>query len=227
MATLPAIDHFHSAPEVRPLPSAGVTRFQRYYGPLRHPARPGPSLTGGRLEVTRLHRGGLPVLRGTPVCQRACVDYSDSRIAEQVFGYRTQATATSTRAVQSPGVPRSRGGSAAAICVFGAYRTFTCVRARWLAESLARPFTPRASTRSLPPLLSGLLPATTPVTGWGCLPLSSHTLTRRTRETACRVSPHGEGTSRAVPHLARRYTACRFAFARRPVRSTPNAKTSG
>src|SRR5208337_2415819 len=33
--------------ELRSLPSAGVTRFQRYYEPLRHPRAPGLSLAGG------------------------------------------------------------------------------------------------------------------------------------------------------------------------------------
>ncbi len=49
--------------EPRPLPSAGITRLRRYYGPLRHPARPGLSLAGLRLAVTRRHRVGFPVLR--------------------------------------------------------------------------------------------------------------------------------------------------------------------
>ena len=39
--------------ELRPLPSTGVTRRRRYYGPIRHPGRPGLSLTGVRLRVTR------------------------------------------------------------------------------------------------------------------------------------------------------------------------------
>src|SRR5208282_4911430 len=40
--------------ELRSLPSAGVTRFPRYYEPLRHPAAPGPSLTGVRLVLSSL-----------------------------------------------------------------------------------------------------------------------------------------------------------------------------
>ena len=35
--------------ELRSLPSAGVTRFPRYYEPLRHPRAPGLSLAGVRL----------------------------------------------------------------------------------------------------------------------------------------------------------------------------------
>ena len=38
--------------ELRSLPSAGVTRLQRYYEPLRHPTAPGLSLTGVRLILS-------------------------------------------------------------------------------------------------------------------------------------------------------------------------------
>ena len=55
------------APELRPLPSPGVTRLHRYYEPLRHPAAPGPSLTGIRLVVPD-HATGLPVLRMSSLC---------------------------------------------------------------------------------------------------------------------------------------------------------------
>ncbi len=40
--------------ELRTLPSAGVTRFLRYYEPLRHPRAPGLSLTGVRLVLSSL-----------------------------------------------------------------------------------------------------------------------------------------------------------------------------
>src|SRR5471032_2197770 len=56
--------------ELRPLPSTGVTRFRRYYGPLRHPRRPGLSLAGIRLAVTRRHRWGFPC-SVFPLCLRA------------------------------------------------------------------------------------------------------------------------------------------------------------
>ncbi len=49
MATLQTLDLFHNAPEVRLLPSTGVTRLQRYYGPVRLPRWPGLSLAGVRL----------------------------------------------------------------------------------------------------------------------------------------------------------------------------------
>ncbi len=59
--------------ELRPLPSTGVTRRQQYYGPLRHPRRPGLSLAGVRLRVTRPHRLGFPVLRWISVYRHAVV----------------------------------------------------------------------------------------------------------------------------------------------------------
>ena len=55
------------SPEPRPLPSTGITRLQRYYGPLRHPKAPGPSLAGVRLAIVD-HAVGLPVLRALPLC---------------------------------------------------------------------------------------------------------------------------------------------------------------
>ncbi len=40
--------------ELRSLPSTRVTRFPRYYGPLRHPRAPGLSLTGVQLVLSLL-----------------------------------------------------------------------------------------------------------------------------------------------------------------------------
>src|SRR5271163_1016663 len=59
--------------ELRPLPSAGITRLRRYYGPLRHPRRPSLSLTGVWLRVTHPHRMGPPVLRSISVYRHAVV----------------------------------------------------------------------------------------------------------------------------------------------------------
>src|SRR4029077_6749653 len=53
--------------ELRPLPSPGITRLHRYYGPLRHPSAPGLSLTGVRLIIPD-HAVGLPVLRALSLC---------------------------------------------------------------------------------------------------------------------------------------------------------------
>src|SRR6476660_4684491 len=53
--------------ELRPLPSTGITRLQRYCEPLRHPSAPGLSLTGVRLIIPD-HALGLPVLRARSLC---------------------------------------------------------------------------------------------------------------------------------------------------------------
>ncbi len=53
--------------ELRPLSSTGITRLPRYYGPLRHPRVPGPSLTGVRLIVPGSHRGASRVARASLV----------------------------------------------------------------------------------------------------------------------------------------------------------------
>ena len=55
--------------ELRPLPSTGVDRLHRYYEPVRHPGRPGLSLAGVRLGVTRSRRWGFPCCLGSP-CAR-------------------------------------------------------------------------------------------------------------------------------------------------------------
>ena len=53
--------------ELRPLPSTRVTRFPRYYEPLRHPRAPGLSLTGVRLVLSF---PDLTTLWGLPCCVR-------------------------------------------------------------------------------------------------------------------------------------------------------------
>src|SRR6267143_3308058 len=46
--------------ELRPLPSTGITRFQRYYEPLRHPKAPGLSLAGFQLVIALTTPWGFP-----------------------------------------------------------------------------------------------------------------------------------------------------------------------
>src|SRR5258705_9875400 len=46
--------------ELRPLPSTGITRFQRYYEPLRHPKAPGLSLAGLQLVIALTTPWGFP-----------------------------------------------------------------------------------------------------------------------------------------------------------------------
>jgi hypothetical protein len=90
--------------EPRPLRSTGVTRFRRYYGPLRHLPQPGLSLTGVRLAVTRRHHGRLPVLRWFPPANMP------SPLPRWTCGgYRSPES-------HSGGLPRYAGGSASTSC---------------------------------------------------------------------------------------------------------------
>src|SRR3984893_14180034 len=53
--------------ELRPLPSPGITRLQRYCEPLRHPSAPRLSLTCVRVIIPA-HASGFPVLRALSLC---------------------------------------------------------------------------------------------------------------------------------------------------------------
>src|SRR5271157_4122426 len=59
--------------EPRPLPSTGVTRLQRYYGPLRYPRRPSLSLAGVWLRGSAPSPLGFPVLRWISMYRHAVV----------------------------------------------------------------------------------------------------------------------------------------------------------
>ena len=50
--------------QLRPLPFPGITRLQQYYGPLRHPRRPGLALTSCRLIPPAISAGASRVASG-------------------------------------------------------------------------------------------------------------------------------------------------------------------
>src|SRR5271169_5779863 len=68
--------------ELRPLPSPGVTRLQRYYKPLRHPTVPSLSLTGVWLVIPD-RALGLPVLRALSLCT-CCRQYPGAAIGRRL-----------------------------------------------------------------------------------------------------------------------------------------------
>ena len=102
--------------QLRPLPSTGITRLLRYYGPPRHPMRPGLSLTSFRLIQLRSPRG-LPVLRLVPVCIHA--------IANTPAGLVRPIRSCS---LPSGGLPSFLGGSAPASPVSGPARRSLTLR---------------------------------------------------------------------------------------------------
>jgi len=136
------------SPELRPLPSIGVTRLQRYYEPLRHPKAPGLSLAGVRL----LGRPSTP--RGFPCCVRfplctCCRHYPGAA-----------AGILSALSPSRISLPRLESRVDLRIDLFEACSAFTRVTACTLAPS---PYfvtvSPKASTVSLPPQLLRLHPA--------------------------------------------------------------------
>jgi hypothetical protein len=76
--------------ELRPLPSAGITRFPRYYGPIRHPKMPG--LCRHRRPVGRPR----PAPWGFPCCARfPCVHAGATAPAQRLCSYLLNPTAVS------------------------------------------------------------------------------------------------------------------------------------
>jgi len=89
--------------QLRPLPSAGVTRLHRYYEPLRHPSQPGRSLTSCQLIHTAITAGTSRVAYG-PLGLHAVAN-TPAGLMEFVRSYHSI----------SFGLPRNRGGSAPAL----------------------------------------------------------------------------------------------------------------
>jgi hypothetical protein len=89
--------------QLRPLPSTGVTRLRRYYEPLRHPIRPGLSLTSCQLIRTAITAGTSRVAYG-PLCLHAVAN-TPAGLMEFVRSYDSTIF----------GLPRNRGGSAPAL----------------------------------------------------------------------------------------------------------------
>src|SRR5436305_10117685 len=109
--------------QLTPLPSPGIARLQRYYGPLRHPRAPGLSLAGVRLIIPD-HALGLPVLRALSLC--ACCRHYPG------------AAAGDTASLVSPSrisLPRKGDRVGLRIVLFEACSAFTRVTACTLVKS--------------------------------------------------------------------------------------------
>ena len=129
-----------AALELRPLPSAGVTRFPRYYGPLRHPARPDLTLAGCRL-ARATPPPGLPVLRPFPSSMRAVATTPAEAVGACVARFPTHAS-----------LPRQLGESASASSVSRPARRSLALPPAWSLGRPRRPFVIRVlQPMSLPP----------------------------------------------------------------------------
>ena len=89
--------------QLRPLPSAGVTRLRQYYEPLRHPSQPGRSLTSCQLIRTAITAGTSRVAYG-PLCLHAVAN-TPAGLMEFVRSYDST----------NFGLPSNRDGSAPAL----------------------------------------------------------------------------------------------------------------
>ena len=133
--------------ELRLLPSTGITRLRRYYGPLRHPRAPGLSLAGVRLIIPD-HTKGLPVLRALSLCT-CCRHYPGAAAGH---GLRSDAQPYQPSPERRPGRP--------AHCPFrGLHGVHLRCGLYTRAGHLNATRYPKASAISLPPWLLRLLPA--------------------------------------------------------------------
>ena len=133
-----AVGRFHSAPEVRSLPSTGITRLPRYYEPVRHPsaARPVPRGLPVGSVVPPL---GLPVLP---------VDSSSLHaIASTPAGLVEPCRSSLDQRRPSPSVP----WVGSRIARFEVCSAFTRVMACMFADSQMEPFPGVLQPKSLPP----------------------------------------------------------------------------
>jgi len=115
--------------QLRLLPSAGVTRFQRYYEPLRHPSQPGLSLASCQLIRPAITAGTSRVASG-PHCLHAVAN-TPAGLLELVRSYCST----------NFGLPRYRGGSAPALTVSGPVQRSLTLRPARLPSRLATLYT--------------------------------------------------------------------------------------
>src|SRR5436309_1551769 len=153
--------------ELRPLPSPGITRLQRYCEPLRHPSAPGLSLTGVRLIV-------LITRRGFPCCVRFPCVHAAATTPVQQMGVLVAQNHPSVSAF-----PDSTIGSACTSTFSRFARRLLALRPAHSRGHQIRDLYPGASDISSPPCLPRLLPAGA-IAGWALHPLENAALSRRT-----------------------------------------------
>ena len=173
--------------EPGPLPSTGVTRLQRYYGPIRHPMTPGPSVTGVRF--------GRPRPR-----------HRVSRVACAFLVYmlpplprRGDGRSHCAHPFRRVSLPRNGSRVGPRIDRFEACSAFTRVAACTLALPPTWLALPEGFSQFVTSLAAPVLPAGA-FAGWASHPLESAALARRTPTAVGRSA--GE-TSDDVPDTAR------------------------
>jgi hypothetical protein len=76
------VGHFHRVPEVRPLPSPGITRLRRYYEPVRHPSAARPVPRGRPVEKPLPPTAGVSRVASVLPVQTCCRHYPGGIVAE-------------------------------------------------------------------------------------------------------------------------------------------------
>ena len=123
--------------EPRPLPSTGITRFQRYYGPLRHPQSARPVPRGSPVWRSRhRHRGGFPCCFGSPYIDMPPPVPRRDRWIKSLVGRRIPAEDQES---SDDGLPQDIDGSAPTTDISRPHRKFTFVAACLLAEPPSGP----------------------------------------------------------------------------------------
>ena len=143
----PILGSFKSVPEVRVLPSAGITQPQRYYDPVRHP--PGPPSCDDVEAATLAQDGSPPITRFTlPTC-RAYYPDGPERVR---------------LSVASPlhsGLPRISGGSASMTSLSRPAQALLTLRPTGLLDRPTAAFVTRLRPAQLPRQAARLLPGPT------------------------------------------------------------------
>src|ERR1700693_5829789 len=147
---------FESTPEVRVLPSAGITRLQRSYDPVRLPPMPPP---GSDVEAATLAPNGSPPI--TRIIFPTCRAH-----------YPGGSSGCSCRLLpRSRGLPQMAGGSASALSLSRPAQASLTLRPAGLLSRLKRPLSRGSSPSGYPaePLVSYQI--NRQLSGWNLPPL--------------------------------------------------------
>src|SRR5206468_9584768 len=175
------LTRFVSAPEVRVLPSTGVTRLQQYYDPVRLPLRPPPFATSRPLPSPK---------RASPV---ACITFPPCRAH-----YPGGPDGCARRLLPHLcGLPRIAGGSASASSLSRPAQALPTLRPAGLLDRPRRPLSRGFSVTSYPATLLVSYQTYRQLSGWILPPLVIHAL-RGTRRYAGRHCPGVASLARAT-----------------------------
>src|SRR6266700_7291332 len=206
-------------PEVRTLPSTGITRLQQYYDPLRLLSGP-PCLP--RRWVVPDHNRSPPITRiALPAC---CAHYPGGSVRVRVSGFLPRSVLPSL-------LPRRVG---IRIATFEACSGFTRVTARWLAQPPKAAFVTRLQPVQSPKQAARQLLDQTGYYRDGIFLHWQHAPTGRTGQRRIASSAPSTITLRAFAHhvarhrhhaSSRRHETTRWAKARRRRRGWTGKRT--